>query len=556
MMKKFLTKTLLVAVCLLGGANSVWAGGVTDLGNGTSRLGNEDNTTAWWTDFTDWYTIAPNKTLTLTFVNHSSKAENFANWAVEIDNNAVNYEWLLMRSDCFGITNGEWTGRTTNDNSTGWFKYNLNNYDWSSNEVFRNNLDGATVVMTIKRIGSELYLIEDVTTAGVEPKSFRHYFVMDCAADKDNNLKARLTVDRAHLIINNSAPVTDSQTLPTITGTLHGLIDQKGVFGWGTHEDFTLSANSTLKLNFINYSSKGENWFNWILEIQEGSNYLDLRCDDWGWGTYWDTKKSCDQTSGYLDNFQNKMDGATVNMTIERSGANLTITAVHTPKTGDAFTQTFTHESFPAEGDVVVRLLTENACLDLLPVTVPISSYGWATFSSDYALDFSKATEGLEAYMITGHEGTVVTKAQVTGTVPARTGLLLKGAEGSYNIPIVGSSDTDISANKLVAGTGASVSAESGKTKYVLGVSASSEAEFQKIDGTPATVATGKAYLEFNGVISARAMSFEGDEITGIENVVAAPAEATLMEGKFIENGKLVIVKNGMKFNAAGQQMK
>ena len=132
----------------------------------------------------------------------------------------------------------------------------------------------------------------------------------------------------------------------------------------------------------------------------------------------------------------------------------------------------------------------------------------------------------------------------------------MKGAAGDYNIPIVGSSSTDVSANLMVAGTGASVSKEVDKTKYVLGVSAGGEAEFQKIDGTAATVATGKAYLQFNEEIGARAMSFEGDEITGIENVVAAPAEATLKEGKFIENGKLVIVKNGMRFNAAGQQMK
>ncbi len=185
-------------------------------------------------------------------------------------------------------------------------------------------------------------------------------------------------------------------------------------------------------------------------------------------------------------------------------------------------------------------------------VSATIGAKGWATFSSDYALDFTGISD-FEAYMITGHDGTVVTKSQVTGTVPAGTGLLLKGDAGNYTIPVVASSSTDVSANKLVAGTGESVSAEGGKTKYVLGVSGSDEAEFQKIVSTAATVAKGKAYLQFNEEILARTMSFVGD-ITGVETVEAV-SEAKAKEGKFIENGKLVIVKNGVKFNAAGAKL-
>ena len=186
-----------------------------------------------------------------------------------------------------------------------------------------------------------------------------------------------------------------------------------------------------------------------------------------------------------------------------------------------------------------------------------IGTYGWATFSSAYALDFSEATEGLEAYMITGHEGNVVTKAQVTGTVPAGTGLLLKGDEGSYTIPVVGSSDTDVSSNRMVAGTGEAVDAGSGVTRYVLGVNeTTNEAEFQKIVSTAATVAAGKAYLQFNEVISgARALRMSFGDETAVENVKAA-AETAKKNGAYLENGKIAIYKNGMKFNVAGQQMK
>lgn len=185
-----------------------------------------------------------------------------------------------------------------------------------------------------------------------------------------------------------------------------------------------------------------------------------------------------------------------------------------------------------------------------------IGTYGWATFSSDNALDFSKATEGLEAYMITGRSGDVVTKAQVTGTVPAGTGLLLKGNEGSYTIPVVGSSDTDVSGNKLVAGTGAPVSKEDGKTKYVLGVSATNEAEFQWIDDVPATVAKGKAYLLFVGNSDARALRMSFSDNTGVKNVKAAAEATAKKNGAYLENGKIAIYKKGMKFNVAGQLMK
>ena len=42
----------------------------------TTIVGNEDNTTGWWSAFSDYYTIEPNKTLTLKFTNYSSKANN------------------------------------------------------------------------------------------------------------------------------------------------------------------------------------------------------------------------------------------------------------------------------------------------------------------------------------------------------------------------------------------------------------------------------------------------------------------------------------------------
>lgn len=85
-------------------------------------------------------------------------------------------------------------------------------------------------------------------------------------------------------------------------------------------------------------------------------------------------------------------------------------------------------------------------------VSKSISAAGWATYCSPYALDFSNV-EGLTAYIVKGAdaEGNLA-KTEVT-TVPANTGVLLKGAAGDYNISVVASSSTDVTDNKMVGVT-------------------------------------------------------------------------------------------------------
>ncbi len=183
-------------------------------------------------------------------------------------------------------------------------------------------------------------------------------------------------------------------------------------------------------------------------------------------------------------------------------------------------------------------------------VTATINpTYEWATFSCNYALDFSTVTD-LEAYIVTGHEGTTITKQQVTGTVPAGTGLLLNGATAS--IPVAASSSTNVSSNLLKAGNGSEISAVSGKTRYVLGVEGG-KAQFQKIVSTPATVPVGKAYLQFDEEIASRSLGFD-DEVTAIKNIKVGTEDNVYYDlngrrvlypkkGLYIVNGKKVIVK-------------
>jgi len=217
-----------------------------------------------------------------------------------------------------------------------------------------------------------------------------------------------------------------------------------------------------------------------------------------------------------------------------------------------------------SETEVILHTIDGDGTFNIYGITVsdvniPVSAYEWATFVSDKALAFGDLT-GIEAYIVTGHEGSALTKAQMEGTVPANTPLLIKGtASTTFYIPLAGGSTTDVSANKLKAGDGSVVSAESGKTKYVLGVSGGN-ATFLKVNATAATVPAGKAYLQFDEVISAPSLDFNSDGnessdvVTSIDTVktnkensefynlngqrIAQPSK-----GLYIVNGKKVIIK-------------
>ena len=110
----------------------------------------------------------------------------------------------------------------------------------------------------------------------------------------------------------------------------------------------------------------------------------------------------------------------------------------------------------------------DNARLTYAPsVSKTITTAGWATYCSPYALDLSSATGLTDAYIVTGGKNGVLTKTSVKGgTVPANTGLLLKGTEGSevnVTIPVVASSETNVTANILDGVTAATeIAAEAG----------------------------------------------------------------------------------------------
>ena len=192
-------------------------------------------------------------------------------------------------------------------------------------------------------------------------------------------------------------------------------------------------------------------------------------------------------------------------------------------------------------------------------VSATIGSTGWTTFSSGYALDLSNmtASEGeVTAYYAseTSADAVIMTSTNSSAVI-ANEGLMLKGTAGAtITIPVTASAGSALDGNMLV---GCYEGEEVGKDehKYVL-VNNGGTAEFQCLDKEGAIIPAGKAYLNLYLASSARALRIAfSDDVTGINETEAA-TEAVAKEGKFIENGKLVIVKNGKKYNANGIEIK
>ena len=209
--------------------------------------------------------------------------------------------------------------------------------------------------------------------------------------------------------------------------------------------------------------------------------------------------------------------------------------------TGEEETITFTNA-----GEQLCFIIALDVVVDPVSVTIPAS--GYATVASKYALDCANLPSGLKAYKVSEISASAVTIVEVNEAVAAGTGLILEGAAGTYEIPVV-ATGTDISATNLLKAA-VKATAVDANAVYVL-----KDGEFHLVTAA-STVPAGKAYLEVPAGSEARALTIEfGDKATGISKVEAAVAEdaevynllgqrvAQPTKGLYIVNGKKVIIK-------------
>ena len=173
------------------------------------------------------------------------------------------------------------------------------------------------------------------------------------------------------------------------------------------------------------------------------------------------------------------------------------------------------------------------------------------TFTVPSALDFTDLP--VEAYIVTAKNGNSFNKKQVY-KVPAETGLVVEGAEGTYKIPVaVGSQFDDFSGNLLQStATAAFTVPDDGNAYYGLFYSFATErVGFQK-KSAGFTFGQGKSYLLLpESMAEANINEIFCDETTTIQGVVNdtwTDDKAYNLNGQRVDkNYKGIIIMNGKK---------
>ena len=360
-MKKFFRYALLSAMAMFSTA------AMAD----TTLVGAEDNTTGWWSAFSDYYTIEPNKTLTLKFQNFSSKANNWSNWLAVVTNDADRgadgySEYVVLRADNYAWQYGLNTGP---DSTHDWYTSLTSNFNW---DIFADEMDGSTVEMTIKRFNAEVTIRADISAAS--GNQYFEEFVINCG-DGTQNVRAFLTTENGHLVIDNDATaITETAKNETVVGNVDNTTGW-----WSAFSDYyTIEPNKTLTLKFQNFSSKANNWSNWLAVVTNDadrgadgySEYVVLRADNYAWQYGLNTGPDSTHdwytslTSNFnWDIFADEMDGSTVEMTIKRFNAEVTIRADISAASGNQYFEEFVINCGDGTQNVRAFLTTENGHL-------------------------------------------------------------------------------------------------------------------------------------------------------------------------------------------------
>ena len=328
----------------------------------TTEIGTSDCSAAWWTQFSDYYRIPAGATLHLKFENHTSGAGNWNNWnlcvATDDARNIGNYaEHFVMRSDLYG-----WGGAASTYNAA-----NISNEGYGDWDQFRADMEGAQVDITLERKGDEIYM-----TAVATAKNGTVYKEMYHQTIGQDVVRAFLIADASYLKMDASG-CTVSEPAKVETTEI-GTSDCSAAW-WTTFSDyFQIPAGKTLNLAFENHTSGAGNWNNWNLCVatdddRNVGNYAEhfvMRSDLFGWGGAASTYNAANITNeGYGDweQFKADMEGAKVNIQLQRKGDEIYMTAVATAKNGTVYKEMY-HQTI---GTDMVRafLIADHSYLKL-----------------------------------------------------------------------------------------------------------------------------------------------------------------------------------------------
>lgn len=159
---------------------------VSAVSNSAGIVGAEDNTTAWWSVFSDDFNVPAGATKSISFTNYSSMATNWSNFAV-ILRKADLAEYAVVRADNFG-----W-GAGYDGNAS--LVHNGTQGDWAA---WLADMNGAKVTVYVTNCGNGTADIQAVME-GTSGATYGQYYLGINNVDM-NDLNFALTIEGGHLV--------------------------------------------------------------------------------------------------------------------------------------------------------------------------------------------------------------------------------------------------------------------------------------------------------------------------------------------------------------------
>ena len=182
----------------------------------------------------------------------------------------------------------------------------------------------------------------------------------------------------------------------------------------------------------------------------------------------------------------------------------------------------------------------------------------WATFISPFAVSLAEL-DNVTAFKITGVEGEVFTTEEVATTIPANTPVLLyrktTGSNYSPSLTGWGTAATETYTEGLLTGFYAKTAVTENENHYLLQKN-NDVVAFYNVTNSGLYIGAYRAYLTMPGEHNARPALYFPEDPTAINVIEAVETEANaLKDGKYLIEGKIVIVKNGVKYDANGKKL-
>lgn len=201
---------------------------------------------------------------------------------------------------------------------------------------------------------------------------------------------------------------------------------------------------------------------------------------------------------------------------------------------------------YEAKTRTIQLAIWEQSAIEVIETeTLTTSAGGYATYSADYAVNYSEL--GLTAYTLTVDEtNKTVTAKAFTGVVPAGGAVLVKGdASKAYTLtPATTEGDATFATDLKTGATKADGTQYGFTTKF----GTPAFAQVQSGQDIPAK----KGYIVLKGAAAAKYSICFGDEATGIHTIEAAPAANAAMfnlAGQRVDKVyKGIVIVNGKKY--------